>query len=105
MALVVKNPPANVGNAGDKFDPWVRKIPWRRACNLLQYSCLENSMDKGGWRATVHRVTKSRTRLKRLNTQARTESKKSLEPTSSHRGPQRASTDAVTLSRGYLGWS
>ena len=24
------------------FDPWVRKIPWRRACNILQYSCLEN---------------------------------------------------------------
>ena len=29
----------------------------------LQYSCLENSMGKGAWQATVHRVTKSRTRL------------------------------------------
>ena len=29
----------------------------------LQYSCLENSMDRGAWRATVHRVSKSRTRL------------------------------------------
>ena len=31
--------------------------------NPLQYSCLENSMDRGAWRATVHRVAKSRTRL------------------------------------------
>ena len=32
--------------------------------NPLQYSCLENSMDRGAWRATVHRVTKSQTQLK-----------------------------------------
>ena len=31
--------------------------------NLLQYSCLENSMDGGAWRAAVHGVTKSQTRL------------------------------------------
>ena len=31
--------------------------------NPLQYSCLENSMDRGAWRATVHRVAKSWTRL------------------------------------------
>ena len=31
--------------------------------NPLQYSCLENSMDKGAWWATVHRVAKSQTRL------------------------------------------
>ena len=35
--------------------------------NPLQYSCLENSMDRGAWRSTVHRVTKSWTRLKRLS--------------------------------------
>ena len=34
--------------------------------NPLQYSCLENPMDRGGWRATVHGVAESRTRLKRL---------------------------------------
>ena len=28
-------------------DPWAGKIPWRRECNPLQYSCLENSMDRG----------------------------------------------------------
>ena len=32
--------------------------------NLVQYSCLENPMDRGAWWATVHRVTKSRTQLK-----------------------------------------
>ena len=46
------------------FDPCVRKIPWRRAWHLLQYFCLENPMDRGAWQATVHRVTKSRARLK-----------------------------------------
>ena len=35
--------------------------------NLLQYSCLENPIDRGAWRATVHGVTQSRTRLKRLS--------------------------------------
>ena len=35
--------------------------------NPLQYSCLENPMDRGAWRATVHGVTKSQTRLKRLS--------------------------------------
>ena len=35
--------------------------------NPLQYSCLENPIDRGAWRATVHRVTKSRTGLKRLS--------------------------------------
>ena len=39
-------------------------------CNPLQYFCLENSMDKGAWWATVHRVAKSRTRLKWLSTHA-----------------------------------
>ena len=36
--------------------------------NPLQYSCLESSMDRGVWWATVHGVTKSRTRLKQLST-------------------------------------
>ena len=37
-------------------------------CNPLQYSCLENPTDRGDWWATVHRVTKSWTRQKRLST-------------------------------------
>ena len=38
------------------FDCWVKKIPWRRWWRPLQYSCLENSMDRGAWQATVHGV-------------------------------------------------
>ena len=34
----------------------------------LQYSCLENTMDRGAWQATVHGVTKSQTQLKQLST-------------------------------------
>ena len=39
-----------------RFNPWVRKIPWRKDGNPLQYSCLENLMDGGVWQATVHGV-------------------------------------------------
>ena len=38
--------------------------------NRLQYSCLENPMERGAWQATVHNVTKSQTRLKRLSPHA-----------------------------------
>ena len=42
------------------FDSWVGKIPWSRKWQpTLQYSCLENSMDRGAWRATVHGITES----------------------------------------------
>ena len=40
------------------FDPWVVKISWRKACNPLQYSCLENPMKRGAWQATVHGVAR-----------------------------------------------
>ena len=39
--------------------------------NPLQYSCLENSTDRGAWQAIVHSVTQSQTRLNRLSTHAR----------------------------------
>ena len=42
-------------------DPQVKKIPWRRTCNPLQYSCLGNPMDRGAWWAMVHGVTKNLT--------------------------------------------
>ena len=41
--------------------------------NPHQYSCLENPLDRGAWRATVHRVTKGQTRLKLLSTHRQTE--------------------------------
>ena len=54
---------------GCGLNPWVRKIPWRRAWQPTPvYSCLENPMGRGAWRAAVHRVTQSRTRQKRLGT-------------------------------------
>ena len=40
--------------------------------STLQYSCLENPMDKGAWQATIHRVTKSQTQMKRLSRHAHT---------------------------------
>ena len=46
-----------------RFNPRVGRILWRRKCNPLQYSCLENPMDRGAWRATVPGVTKGRTQL------------------------------------------
>ena len=47
----------------DEVHPWVGKIPWRREWPSLQCSCLENSMDKGAWRATVHEVAERWTQL------------------------------------------
>ena len=38
------------------MDPRGGKIPWRRAWPPLRYSCLENPMDRGAWRATAHAV-------------------------------------------------
>ena len=50
------------------FDPWVEKILGGGHGNPLQYFCLENPMDRGAWSATVHRVTKSWSQLKWLDT-------------------------------------
>ena len=46
------------------FDLWVEKIPWRREWHPLQYSCLQNPMDRGAQQATVRGVTKSQTQLR-----------------------------------------
>ena len=43
--------------------PWSGRSPGEGHGNPLQYSCLENPMDRGAWWATVHRVAKSQTRL------------------------------------------
>ena len=56
-------------NAGDPgLIPRSGRYPGGRHGNPLQYSCLENSMDKGDWWTTVHRVTNHWTRLKLLST-------------------------------------
>ena len=46
-----------------RFDPWVGKIPRVGNGNPLQYSCLDNPMDRGAWRMTVDGVARSQTRL------------------------------------------
>ena len=59
---VVKNPPANARDARDFGSiPGLGRFPGEGNSNPLQYSCLENSMDGGVWKATVHGVTKSQT--------------------------------------------
>ena len=66
VALVVKNPHSNAGRyKRPRFDLWVRKISWRRAWQPTPWKipCLENSMDRGAWLATVHEVAKSHTQL------------------------------------------
>ena len=65
VALVGKNPPANAGDLGDAgLIPGLGRSPGGGHGNPCQYSCLENPTDRGVWWATVHRVEKSRTRLK-----------------------------------------
>ena len=57
VALVVKNPPANAGDVRE-----AGSVPGFNS--PLQYSCLENPMNKGAWWAMVHRVAKSQTLTK-----------------------------------------
>ena len=71
VALVVKNLPANEGDIRDMGSiPRSRRVPEGGPDNPLQYSCLENSMDRGVWWVMVHRAAKSWTRLKWLSMHA-----------------------------------
>ena len=63
VAQMVKTVPAMWGNLQYRFNPWVGKIPEGGNGNPLQYSCLENSLDRGAWQAKVHEVAKSRTQM------------------------------------------
>ena len=57
---MVKNPPVNAGDEGDVgLIPGSERSPGVGNGNPLQYSYLENSIDRGAWQATVHGVTKS----------------------------------------------
>ena len=65
MMLVIKNLPASAGDPRDAgLIPGSGRSPGGRHDNPLQCSCLENPMDRGAWRATVHGVAQNRTRLK-----------------------------------------
>ena len=62
---MVKNLPANAGDIRDSGSiPKLGRFPRGGHSSPLQYSSLENPMVSGGWWAKVHRVAKSRTRLK-----------------------------------------
>ena len=77
VVAVVKNPPANAGDVREVGS--VRRSgrsPGEGNGSPLQYSCLENPMDRGAWRATAHGITKSQTQLKRLSTQTCTHAHK-----------------------------
>ena len=62
LALVVKSPSANAGDVRDAGSiPGLGRSTGGGHGNPLQYSCLENPIDRGARRAPVHRVTKSQT--------------------------------------------
>ena len=60
VVLVVKKPPVDAGDVRDVGSiPGLGRSSGGGHRNPLQYSCLENPMDRGAWRATVHRVANS----------------------------------------------
>ena len=62
MALVIKNLPANAGEARDAaLIPGSGRSPGGGNGDPFQYSCLENSMGRGAWQATAHGAAKSQT--------------------------------------------
>ena len=65
VVLVIKNPPANAGDIRDSGSiPGSGISPGGGHGNtlgILQYSCLENPMDRGAWQAMVHGVVKGQT--------------------------------------------
>ena len=65
MALVVKNLTANAGDIRDEGSiPGSGRSPGEGQGNPLQYSCPENPLDRGTWRAIVCKVAKGLTQLK-----------------------------------------
>ena len=61
---MVKNLPANAGDVRDEGSiPGLEKFPGGGHGNPFQYFCLEKSMDRGSWQATVHRVAWSQIKL------------------------------------------
>ena len=65
IVLVVRNLPASAGDARNSgLIPELGRSPGKENGNSLQYSCLENPMDRGAWQAIDHGVAKSQTGLK-----------------------------------------
>ena len=71
VSIVIKSLPANAGDTGDVgLIPGSGRSPGGGQSHPLQYSCLENPMDRGAWQAAVHGVTNSQTKLKWLSMHA-----------------------------------
>ena len=71
VVLLVKNLSANAGDIRDTgLNPRLRRSLGGGHGNTVQYSCLENPMDRGSWQATILKVTKNRTQLKRFTMHA-----------------------------------
>ena len=69
MVLAFKNQPANAGDVRDMgLIPELERSPGVGNSNPLQYSCLENLMDRGVWWPTVHGVAKSWNTVEHMNT-------------------------------------
>ena len=80
VAPMAKNLPANAGDIRDLGSiPGSGRAAGGEHSNTLQYSCLENPMDRGTWWSTVHRVALSRTQLKRLSIHAHMHKEYSLD--------------------------
>ena len=93
---MVKNLSANAGDIRDEGSvPGLGRPPGGGHSNPLQYSCLENPLDRGTWWTTVHTVTKSWTRLQRLSTHAHREGVK--EALGGGRGNSRIERKHLTL--------
>ena len=106
--VLVKNPPANAGDVRDSGSiPRAERSPEEGNGNPLQYSCLENPMDRGAWRATVHGVAKCRTQLKRLSSRDATIRERSQEQGGCVRhmnsGERRGSESLPVLREVHLG--
>ena len=57
VVLVLKNLPANAGRQDTGSIPWLGRSPGGWHSNPLQYSCLDNPMDRGAWQGAVHKGT------------------------------------------------
>ena len=71
---MVKKPPANAGDIRDAgLIPELGRSPAGENDNPFQYSCLDNSKDRGAWQDAVHRVARSQTQLNQVSTHVHTD--------------------------------
>ena len=100
VVLEVKNLPTNAEDIRDPGSiPGSERSPGWGCGNPLQYSCLENPVDRRAWRATIPRVTQSHTRLKQLSTHTHMDlNLNKLQETVEDRGAWSATVHGITKS-------